>query len=55
LISALVHYLGGKDAGTGFYAQALQLGLLPKDPTRPAKDEFGVSQVASVHRYAWSS
>ena len=56
MISALVHYLGGNDAGPGFYALAVQLGLLPKDATRAAKDEFWVSQVAGVHRqYAGSS
>jgi hypothetical protein len=55
MISALVHYLGGNDAGPGFYALAVQLGLLPNDATRAAKDEFWVSQVAGVHRYYASS
>jgi hypothetical protein len=41
VISALVHYLDANDAGPGFYALAMQLGLLPHGASSQAKLEFG--------------
>lgn len=51
MLSALVHYLGGNDAGAGFYGLAVQLGLLPAKPSREAKERFWVSQVSEVHEH----
>jgi hypothetical protein len=50
MISALVIYLDGNDAGTGFYKLAQDLGELPPGalPSR-VKEEFWVGQVKALH------
>jgi hypothetical protein len=50
MISALVHYLGSNDAGSGFYALAQQLGLLRKAASPSAKLEFWIGQVSALHQ-----
>ena len=51
MISALVHYLDQNDAGSGFYALATQLGLLPHGASSDAKFDFWVRQVSAIHDY----
>jgi hypothetical protein len=51
MISALVSYLGGNDAGSGFYAYAQELGLLPRIASAEQKLDFWVSQVKAIHDY----
>ena len=50
MISALVTYLGANDAGSGFYALAQDLGLLPRNASAQAKLDFLVSQVKGLYR-----
>ena len=49
MISALVTYLNANDAGTGFYALAQELGLLPRNASRTAKEAFWFDQVAKLY------
>ncbi|WP_329147010.1 hypothetical protein OIU91_16130 [Streptomyces sp. NBC_01456] len=52
MLSALVHYLGANDAGSGFYELAKELGLLPPKASKAAKEEFWIRQInALYHRY----
>ncbi|GAA1658143.1 hypothetical protein ACFQY4_17325 [Catellatospora bangladeshensis] len=51
MISALVIYLNGNDAGSGFYALAQQLGELPQRATATAKEEFWIGQVKALYAY----
>jgi hypothetical protein len=51
MISALVTYLDANDAGTGFYAFAHELGLLPRNASAHAKFEFWMRQVQALHEY----
>jgi hypothetical protein len=51
MISALVTYLDANDAGTGFYAFAQDLGLLPRNASAQARLEFWVRQVDALYRY----
>jgi len=51
MISALVTYLDANDAGTGFYAFAQQLGLLPPNASAPARLDFWVGQVKALYEY----
>jgi len=52
MISALVIYLGGNDAGPGFYGLAQDLAELPPGAlSLHAKDEFWVRQVKALHAY----
>lgn len=51
MISALVSYLGGNDAGSGFYAYAQELGLLPRNASAEQRLDFWVSQVQAIHDY----
>jgi hypothetical protein len=51
MISALVTYLDANDAGTGFYAFAQELGLLPRNVLASAKLDFWVRQVSALHQY----
>lgn len=51
MISALVIYLDGNDAGGGFYGLAADLGLLPRNASRAQKDAFWVRQVTGLHNY----
>ncbi|MFE9398746.1 hypothetical protein [Streptomyces flavidovirens] len=55
MISALVHYLSANDAGPGFYALAKELGLLPRDASKTAKEVFWISQVNALHRHYGSA
>ncbi len=49
MISAFVHYLDQNDAGPGFYALAVDKGLLPRTANRGARLEFWVRQVGALH------
>ncbi|MDF5754607.1 hypothetical protein [Spongiactinospora sp. TRM90649] len=49
MISALVIYLDGSDAGSGFYSLAVDLGLLPRKPSARQKVEFWVGQLNRLH------
>jgi hypothetical protein len=52
MISALVIYLGGNDAGLGFYKLAQNLGDLPPGTlSLRVKEEFWVGQVKALHAY----
>jgi hypothetical protein len=52
MISALVIYLGGNDAGTGFYKLGQNLGDLPPGTlSLRVKEEFWVGQVKALHAY----
>ncbi len=51
MISALVIYLNGNDAGSGFYALAQQLGELPPRANAAAKEEFWIGQVKALYEY----
>ena len=53
MLSAIVVYIDRNDAGSGFYALAVQLGLLQNTATADEKLAFWSTQVAKVHeRYA---
>ena len=49
MLSALVAYIDRNDAGPGFYALAVQLGLLRNTATADDKLVFWSGQVAKVH------
>jgi hypothetical protein len=52
MISALVIYLDGNDAGPGFYKLAQDLGDLPPGALSSAvKERFWVGQVKALHAY----
>jgi hypothetical protein len=51
MVSALVTYLDANDAGTGFYAFANELGLLPRDAPSQVKFEFWVGQVQALYEH----
>lgn len=51
MISALVSYLDANDAGTGFYAYAQDLGMLPRKASAQQKLEFWAGQVKALHEY----
>jgi hypothetical protein len=52
MISALVIYLDGNDAGTGFYRLAQDLGeLAPGTLSARVKEQFWVSQVKKIYAY----
>lgn len=51
MVSALVTYLDANDAGTGFYALARELGLLPSNASSQTKFEFWVAQVQALYEY----
>jgi hypothetical protein len=56
MISALVIYLDGNDAGSGFYKLAQDLGELPPGTLTPrVKEKFWVGQVKALHAYYRSS
>jgi hypothetical protein len=53
MLSSIVAYLDRNDAGPGFYALAVQLGLLANTATADDKLAFWSGQVGKVHdRYA---
>jgi len=52
MISALVIYLDGNDAGTGFYKLAQDLGELPPGTlSAHVKEQFWVRQVKKIYAY----
>lgn len=52
MISALVIYLDGNDAGSGFYKLAQDLGKLPPGAlSARTKEEFWVGQVKALYAY----
>jgi hypothetical protein len=52
MISALVVYIDGNDAGSGFYKLAQDLGELPPGTLSPrVKEEFWVGQVKALYAY----
>jgi hypothetical protein len=52
MISALVIYLDGNDAGTGFYKLAQDLGEFPPGTlSAHVKEQFWVSQVKKIYAY----
>jgi hypothetical protein len=52
MISALVIYHGGSDAGSGFYALAQELGELPPgSPSASAKESFWLDQLRKIRDY----
>ena len=51
MISALVSYLGGNDAGTGFYALASDLGMMSRQASSQQRLDFWVAQVKALHEY----
>lgn len=51
MISALVLYLGENDAGSGFYALATDLGLLPARASEDEKFDFWAAQVTALYAY----
>lgn len=51
LISALVQYLNTNDAGPGFYALAVELGMLPRRPSAMAKQAFWIGQLNALYAF----
>jgi hypothetical protein len=51
MISALVIYLGGNDAGTGFYGLAEDMGELPRRASEDAKLVFWIGQTKKLYAY----
>ncbi|PJJ04063.1 hypothetical protein BX264_4466 [Streptomyces sp. 2333.5] len=49
MLSALVHYLGANDAGSGFYELARQVGLLSLKASKAAKEEFWIGQIKALY------
>ena len=48
MLSALVIYLNGNGAGTGFYTLATDLGLLAPGASKEAKERFWIGQVKQL-------
>lgn len=53
MISALVQYADGTDAGPGFYKLAQQKGLLRDPASADQKTEFWITQVNACCDHAW--
>lgn len=51
MISALVIYLDGNDPGSGFYALAADLGLLPRKPSARQNEDFWVGQLKALYNH----
>lgn len=52
MLSAVVVYVDGNDAGPGFYALAADLGLLARDASTAEREVFWTQQVAAIfNRY----
>lgn len=49
MISALVIYLNENDAGSGFYKLAQDYGVLAKDASQKAKEEFWLGEIKQLH------
>ncbi|WP_255951134.1 hypothetical protein [Streptomyces odontomachi] len=50
MLSALVIYQGGNDAGTGFYQLAKELGLLSMGASKDERDVFWTEQVKRLQK-----
>jgi hypothetical protein len=48
MLSALVIYLNGNDAGPGFYELASDMGLLTPKPSASQRDAFWTEQVKAI-------
>jgi hypothetical protein len=53
MISALVHYLGGNDAGSGFYHLAQEKALLQAPASADQKLTFWIGQIKACYDHAW--
>jgi hypothetical protein len=51
MLSALVLYLNGNDPGTGFYALAQELGMLPPRPSAEKKEKFWVDHLGDLYEH----
>jgi hypothetical protein len=52
MLSALVLYIDGNDAGPGFYKLAQELGELPPGTLSPrTKENFWIGQIKSLYAY----
>jgi len=51
MLSALVLYLNGNDPGTGFYALAQDLEMLPARPSTDKKEQFWVTQLGDLYEH----
>jgi hypothetical protein len=52
MISALVVYMDGNDAGSGFYKLAQDLGELPSDTVSSrAREQFWIGQIKALYDY----
>jgi len=51
LISALVQYLNTNDAGPGFYALAVESGMLPRRSSAIVKQAFWIGQLNALYAY----
>lgn len=53
MISALVRYRGGNDAGSGFYHLAQQKGLLRDPASAGQKEAFWIDQMNACFAHSW--
>lgn len=51
MLSALVLYLHTNDAGAGFYALAVELGLLPRGTSTAMRQKFWIEQLNALYAY----
>ncbi|GAA5056210.1 hypothetical protein HNP84_006987 [Thermocatellispora tengchongensis] len=51
MISALVIYLDGNDAGSGFYKLAADRGLLTPNPSKQQREAFWVGQLNRLYSH----
>jgi hypothetical protein len=51
MLSALVLYLNGNDPGTGFYALAQELEMLPARASADKKEQFWVTQLGDLYEH----
>lgn len=51
MLPALVLYLNGNDPGTGFYALAQELDMLPVRPSAQKKEKFWVDHLGDLYEH----
>jgi hypothetical protein len=51
MISALVTYVDGNDAGGGFYRLAADRGLITPSPSKPQREAFWIGQLNSLYAH----
>jgi len=51
MLPALVSHIDAKDAGSGFYSLAEDLGQLPRNANRAEREQFWADQVRQLHDY----